>query len=59
MPAVWRLGGASPFFPHGQAVSAYAYGIDDDFRLLVRYDSGKTEALSYGEIRIQLAESAP
>ena len=43
----------------GQKVSAYAYGIDDDFRLLVRYDSGKTEALSYGEIRIQLAESAP
>lgn len=43
----------------GRAVSAYAYGIDDDFRLLVRYDSGKTEALSYGEIRIQLAESAP
>ena len=29
----------------GRAVSAYAYGIDDDFRLLVRYDSGKTEAL--------------
>lgn len=43
----------------GKAVSAYAYDIDDDFRLLVRYDSGKTEALSYGEIRIQLAESAP
>ena len=43
----------------GRAVSAYAYGIDDDFRLLVRYESGKTEALSYGEIRIQLAESAP
>ena len=39
---------------NGQAVGAYAYGIDDDFRLLVRYDSGKTEALSYGEIRIQL-----
>ena len=38
----------------GQAVSAYAYGIDDDFRLLVRYGSGETEALSYGEIRIQL-----
>ena len=43
----------------GRAVSAYAYGIDDDFRLLVRYDGGKTEALSYGEIRIQLAESVP
>lgn len=44
---------------NGQAVSAYAYGIDDDFRLLVRYENGDTEALSYGEIRIQLAESAP
>ena len=43
----------------GQKVSAYAYGIDDDFRLLVRYENGDTEALSYGEIRIQLAESAP
>lgn len=38
----------------GQKVSAYAYGIDDDFRLLVRYENGETEALSYGEIRIQL-----
>lgn len=44
---------------NGQAVSAYAYGIDDDFRLLVRYENGDTEALSYGEIRIQLDESAP
>ncbi len=44
---------------NGQAVSAYAYGIDDDFRLLVRYENGDTEALSYGEIRIQLAECAP
>ena len=43
----------------GRAVSAYAYGIDDDFRLLVRYENGDTEALSYGEIRIQLDESAP
>ena len=43
----------------GKAVSAYAYGIDDDFRLLVRYENGDTEALSYGEIRIQLAECAP
>ena len=43
----------------GRAVSAYAYGIDDDFRLLVRYENGDTEALSYGEIRIQLAESSP
>ena len=44
---------------NGQAVSVYAYGIDDDFRLLVRYENGDTEALSYGEIRIQLDESAP
>ena len=44
---------------NGQAVSAYAYGIDDDFRLLVRYGSGETEALSYGEIRIQLGEDTP
>ena len=43
----------------GRAVSAYAYGIDDDFRLLVRYKNGDTEALSYGEIRIQLDESVP
>lgn len=43
----------------GKAVSAYTYGIDDDFRLLVRYENGDTEALSYGEIRIQLDESAP
>lgn len=43
----------------GRAVSAYAYGIDDDFRLLVRYENGDTEALSYGEIRIQLDESVP
>ena len=43
----------------GKAVSAYAYGIDDDFRLLVRYENGDTEALSYGEIRILLDESAP
>ena len=43
----------------GKTVSAYAYGIDDDFRLLVRYENGDTEALSYGEIRIQLDESAP
>ena len=42
----------------GRAVSAYAYGIDDDFRLLVRYENGKTEALSYGEIRIQLGENS-
>lgn len=43
----------------GKAVSAYAYGIDDDFRLLVRYENGDTEALSYGEIRIQLDADKP
>lgn len=43
----------------GRAVSAYAYGIDDDFRLLVRYENGDTEALSYGEIRIQLDADNP
>lgn len=43
----------------GRAVSAYAYGIDDDFRLLVRYENGGTEALSYGEIRIQLDTDNP
>ena len=43
----------------GRAVSAYAYGIDDDFRLLVRYENGDTEALSYGEIRIQLDVDNP
>lgn len=43
----------------GRAVSAYAYGIDDDFCLLVRYENGKTEALSYGEIRIQLGADTP
>ena len=43
----------------GRKVSAYAYGIDDDFRLLVRYGSGETEALSYGEIRIQLDADTP
>ena len=31
---------------------AHALGIDGECRLLVRYDSGETEALSYGEVRI-------
>ena len=31
---------------------ARALGIDDACRLLVRYDSGETAALSYGEVRI-------
>lgn len=32
---------------------AHALGIDDGCRLLVRYDSGETESLSYGEVRIR------
>lgn len=31
---------------------AHALGIDGECRLQVRYDSGETEALSYGEVRI-------
>lgn len=38
----------------GQAVNACALGIDDECRLLVRYESGETAALSYGEIGIRL-----
>ncbi|MGN0976444.1 MAG: biotin--[acetyl-CoA-carboxylase] ligase [Faecousia sp.] len=34
--------------------SAYAYGVDDECRLLVRYENGETESLSYGEIRIKV-----
>lgn len=34
--------------------TAFAYGVDDDCRLLVRYDDGLTEGLSYGEIGIRL-----
>ena len=37
-----------------QTRTAFAYGIDNDCRLLVRYDDGRTESLSYGEISIQL-----
>lgn len=32
---------------------AHVYGIDDDCRLLVKYDNGETESLSYGEISIR------
>ena len=38
-----------------QEARAFAYGIDDDCRLLVLYETGETEALSYGEIAIRLA----
>lgn len=33
---------------------AFAYGIDDQCRLLVRYPDGSEEALSYGEIRVKI-----
>lgn len=37
-----------------QIRSAYAYGVDDECRLLVRYENGETESLSYGEISIKI-----
>ena len=37
----------------GAETKAHAVGIDDDCRLLVRYENGETTALSYGEVRIQ------
>lgn len=37
-----------------RAISAYAYGIDDACRLLVRYENGETEALSHGEIAVKM-----
>lgn len=33
---------------------ALAYGVDDNCRLLVRYEDGSEEALSYGEIRVKI-----
>lgn len=36
----------------GQSVSACAWGIDDECRLLVRYENGETDALSWGEISV-------
>ena len=33
---------------------AFAYGVDDACRLLVRYPDGREQALSYGEIRISI-----
>ena len=35
-------------------IPALALGIDDDCRLLVRYEDGKEEYLSSGEISIRL-----
>ena len=37
-----------------RAIRAYAYGIDDACRLLVRYENGETEALSHGEIAVKM-----
>lgn len=37
----------------GKETPAHALGIDDNCRLLVRYESGETAALSYGEVRIK------
>lgn len=34
--------------------SAYVQGIDDSCRLLVRYENGETDCLSYGEISVQV-----
>ena len=37
----------------GRETPAHALGIDENCRLLVRYENGETAALSYGEVRIQ------
>lgn len=37
----------------GRETPARALGIDENCRLLVRYENGETVALSYGEVRIQ------
>ncbi|MDD7027070.1 MAG: biotin--[acetyl-CoA-carboxylase] ligase [Lachnospiraceae bacterium] len=34
--------------------SAFVYGIDDECRLMVKYENGERQSLSYGEIRIRL-----
>ena len=36
----------------GEARRAGVLGVDDDFRLLVRYDNGETDALMSGEVRV-------
>lgn len=36
-----------------QTRNAFVYGIDEECRLMVRYDNGETEHLAYGEIKIQ------
>ena len=37
----------------GYSRTAHVLGIDDECRLQVRYEDGKTDSLSYGEIRIR------
>lgn len=37
----------------GRETPAYAVGIDESCRLLVRYENGENAALSYGEVRIR------
>lgn len=37
-----------------QKRNAFVYGIDEECRLLVRYEDGETERLSYGEIQIRI-----
>ena len=37
----------------GKETPAHALGIDENCRLLVRYESGETAALSYGEVRVK------
>ncbi len=46
-----------PITVFGQSRSAVACGIDDECRLLVRYDDGETASLSYGEIGVRLEQT--
>lgn len=48
------IGKSITVFSGSQPRSAYAYGIDGACRLLVRYDNGETDSLSYGEIGIRV-----
>ena len=41
----------------GHERRAFAYAVDDDCRLLVRYDDCTEQALSYGEIRITIDQA--
>lgn len=43
-------------FAGGKSRGAVACGIDDECRLLVRYDDGETASLSYGEISVGLEQ---